>query len=102
VWPFSHALAVPAPRRLSDVTERSRHKPGSRARVASHSNLPGPEAEFRAEVLRKPIEHFIRLQRVTEWAQFGNATRAVQERTRAEDTDRRKIVNSVIVRLRGN
>jgi hypothetical protein len=39
---------------------------------------PGPETEFRVEVLRKPIEHFIRLKRVTEWAQFGNATSPVE------------------------
>ena len=30
---------------------------------------PGPMTEFRVTVLRKPIEHTIRLDRVTKWAQ---------------------------------
>ena len=35
---------------------------------------PGPETEFRVQVLRKPVEHLIKLKRVEEWAQFGNTT----------------------------
>jgi hypothetical protein len=30
---------------------------------------PGPMTEFRVTVIRKPIEHRIRLDRVTKWAQ---------------------------------
>src|ERR1700691_4480819 len=41
-------------------------------------NPPGPETEFRVEVLRKPVEHFIRLKRVTEWAEFSNAKSPVE------------------------
>jgi hypothetical protein len=37
-------------------------------------SAPGPETEFRVQVLRKPVEHFIKLKRVVEWAQFGNTT----------------------------
>ncbi len=33
------------------------------------TDLPGPMTEFRVTVLRKPIEHRIRLDRVTTWAQ---------------------------------
>jgi hypothetical protein len=33
---------------------------------------PGPETEFTVQVLRKPVEHAIRMKRVLEWAQFGN------------------------------
>ena len=33
---------------------------------------PGPETEFTVQVLRKPVEHMIRMKRVVEWAQFGN------------------------------
>lgn len=35
-------------------------------------NPRSPETEFNVKVKRKPVEHFIRLKRVTEWAQFGN------------------------------
>ena len=35
---------------------------------------PGPETEFTVQVLRKPVEHSIRLKRVLDWAQFGNTT----------------------------
>ena len=34
-------------------------------------NQPGPETEFTVSVMRKPIEHFIRLKRVTDWAATG-------------------------------
>jgi len=37
-------------------------------------NPPGPETEFNVKVMRKPVEHFIRLKRVTEWAQTSNTT----------------------------
>jgi hypothetical protein len=30
---------------------------------------PGPETEFTVSILRKPVEHFIRLHKVQEWAQ---------------------------------
>jgi hypothetical protein len=30
---------------------------------------PGPETEFSVSILRKPVEHFIRLRKVLEWAQ---------------------------------
>jgi hypothetical protein len=33
---------------------------------------PGPETEFTGQVLRKPVEHMIRMKRVMEWAQYGN------------------------------
>ena len=36
-------------------------------------NPPGPETEFSVKVLRKPVEHFIRLKRVAEWAEMSNA-----------------------------
>jgi hypothetical protein len=35
-------------------------------------NPPGPETEFTVLVLRKPIEHLVKLKRVTEWAQYSN------------------------------
>jgi len=35
-------------------------------------NQPGLETEFRVAVIRKPVEHFIRLRRVAEWAQTSN------------------------------
>ena len=37
-------------------------------------NQPGPETEFAVKVIRKPIEHFIRLKRVREGAEFSNTT----------------------------
>jgi hypothetical protein len=33
------------------------------------STTPGPETDFTVQVLRKPIEHVIRLKRIQEWAQ---------------------------------
>lgn len=30
---------------------------------------PGPATEFTVTILRKPVEHFIRLKKVQEWAQ---------------------------------
>jgi hypothetical protein len=30
---------------------------------------PGPETEFTVSILRKPVEHFIRLKKVQAWAQ---------------------------------
>jgi hypothetical protein len=35
-------------------------------------NPPGPETEFNVKLMRKPIEHFVRLKRVTEWAETSN------------------------------
>ena len=36
-------------------------------------NQPAPETEFRVQVLKKPVEHLIKMRRVMEWAQFSNA-----------------------------
>lgn len=35
-------------------------------------NPPGLETEFTVRVLRKPVEHFIRLKRVADWAAMSN------------------------------
>jgi len=35
----------------------------------SVSNAPGPETDFTVQVLRKPIEHIIRLKKIHDWAQ---------------------------------
>jgi hypothetical protein len=36
------------------------------------TTAPGPATEFTVQVLRKSVEHTIRMQRVMEWAQFSN------------------------------
>lgn len=43
-------------------------------KTISISTSPCPEPEFTVQVLRKPVEHTIRMKRVLEWAQFGNTT----------------------------
>src|ERR1700744_2889367 len=37
------------------------------------SNPPGPETDFTVLVLRKPIEHFIRLKKIHDWARPSSA-----------------------------
>jgi hypothetical protein len=55
-------------------------------------NQPGPNTEFSVKVIRKPIEHFIRLKRVKEWAEFSNTT-SPAERLRRERV--RKMLTSL-------
>src|SRR5579872_5906562 len=47
------------------------------SRRTKPSLTPGAGDRVQGEVLRKPIEYFIRQKRVTEWAQFGKVTSPV-------------------------
>jgi hypothetical protein len=42
-------------------------------------NPPGQETEFAVKVIREPTEHFIRLKRVREWAEFSNTTSPMEK-----------------------
>jgi hypothetical protein len=42
------------------------------------ASQPGEMTEFMVSVIRKPIDHVVKLKRVKEWAQFSNTTSPVE------------------------